>query len=416
MKKITVLLTALSLLTISAKADASLKWYGFIRNYFAYDTRECWAGTADMFSYLPKDVLKDENREDYNATSHFSYTAITSRLGVDLVGYEFEGWKMGAKIEADFYSGLTGVTGTATFRMRQAYLTLAKNAFYMKMGQAWHPMAADMPDVFALNTGAPFGPFSRTPLAQFEYKLSDAFSLTGAAIWQMQYQSAGPDGASANYMKYAKVPEFYFGVNFKQDGFTARLGADYLYIRPRIIESYLHDNVLYTRRVDESKQSVLGFAYLSYTKDLFTIKAKTVYGQGGEHLSMNSGYAATLKSLSESERSYTPYTHSSSWLSLKYGKKLQGVLFAGYFKNFGTKETVDPNAVYFYKNSSAKIAQAYRITPAVIYNFGKLAVGLEYELTSAQYGTRAINNPKLYTDNLHWVTNNRVQLMVKLTF
>ena len=31
------------------------KFYGFIRNYFTYDSRESYSGTADMYNYQPKD-------------------------------------------------------------------------------------------------------------------------------------------------------------------------------------------------------------------------------------------------------------------------------------------------------------------------------------------------------------------------
>ena len=109
-----------------------------------------------------------------------------------------------AKLEADFYAGVSGVTGTALFRLRQAYVTLAKGGFSAKIGQTWHPMAADMPHVFSLNTGAPFGPFSRTPEVVLEGKLSDSVTLTGALLWQMQYTSAGPEGASVSFHDISK--------------------------------------------------------------------------------------------------------------------------------------------------------------------------------------------------------------------
>ena len=47
---------------------------------------------------------------------------------------------MGAKIETDFYAGVSGVTGTAQLRLRQAYVTFGYDDLYFKVGQAWHPM------------------------------------------------------------------------------------------------------------------------------------------------------------------------------------------------------------------------------------------------------------------------------------
>ena len=123
------------------------KPYGFIRNYAVMDTRESVYGTEDFFYYVPKDI-KMVNGTDLNAQKTFAFAAITSRIGLDVTGYEVSGWNVGAKLEADFYAGVSGVTGTALFRLRQAYLTLGKNAVSFKIGQAWHPMAADMPHVF----------------------------------------------------------------------------------------------------------------------------------------------------------------------------------------------------------------------------------------------------------------------------
>ena len=69
-KTATLILTVL--LGISAMAqDApknNFKLYGFIRNYFVYDSRESVSGTGDLFYYLPKDVnMKDDFEEkEYN--------------------------------------------------------------------------------------------------------------------------------------------------------------------------------------------------------------------------------------------------------------------------------------------------------------------------------------------------------------
>lgn len=399
MKKILILTVAA--LSLNVATAQNIKWYGFIRNYISYDSREMKAGTADMFSYLPLDKKE--------AVSSMSYTAITSRLGVDVSGYEYANWKFGAKIEADFYAGLSGVTGTATFRLRQAYLTASKDKTTYKMGQAWHPMAADFPDVFSLNTGAPFGPFNRSPLIQYDYKFSNNYSLTAATIWQMQYVSAGPEGASANYMKYSQVPELYIGLNYKKDDLTLKFGANMLSIKPR-----------YGVNVKERITTFGAFAYAFWTKDKFSLKAKTFFGEGGEHLNLNSGYAVSAHNYGDGGLLYTPYRNSSTWVSLKYNEnKLQYILFLGYVYNFGTREEIkDTTMIFFSKNSFANMNQMYRITPSVVYNFGKFQVGIEYELTSVQYGSWDHNSLRrgIANNKLHWVTNNRIQTMVKYSF
>ena len=432
------------------------KFYGFVRNYFVYDSRESISGTGDLFYYLPKDISLDASGEDINATSSFRYLSLTSRLGVDVTGYNIGNVHFSAKIEGDFYSGLsnssnanaslyfpsnTKISGTATARLRQAYTTVTwkdlgekgQNSLALKMGQAWHPMGTDFPHVFSLEIGAPFGPFSRTPLVQADYNLGKNLTLTGAALWQMQYQSSGPIGASAMYMKYGKVPELYAAATYKNGGFLFRAGVDVLSIKPRVFcTTQVGDKTVIDHKVSDRKTSVLGYAYTQYNKDKFSLRAKSTFGQGGEHLNLMSGYAKVGEN-PDGSWEYASLRNSSSWLSMSYGKKWQGVLFVGYVKNFGLSHkdhipyldaTIPASDVYFCGNGSSNINQIYRINPQLIYNIGKMNLGLEYQWTSIQYGKygKDINGNKcldaygLATDGLHWVGNHRVNLMVKYNF
>lgn len=397
----------LSLLGASAQ-DAQFKLYGFIRNYAVADTRESVYGTEDFFYYVPKDV-KMVDGVDLNARSTFSFAALTSRLGLDITGYEVEGWKVSARFETDFYSGVSGVTGTAQLRLRQAFMTLAKGTFSLKIGQAWHPMATDLPHVMSLNSGSPFGPFSRTPQVTMEGKFSDNVSLNLSALWQMQFTSAGPEGSSANYMKYSGIPEIFMGLSFKAGGFTGRVGVDMLSICPR------HLDATGTRKVSDRITTFSPYLYAEYTGDMFSVKAKTIFAQAGEHMNLNGGYGVSAVN-ADGSWEYTPTRNSSSWISLRYGKKVQAVLFGGYVRNFGTKETLVGD-LYFFKNSYSNLNRLYRIEPELLYNLGKVTFGLQYELTSAQYGSFGADDRfGLATQDLHWVTNHRILLMAKYTF
>lgn len=403
--------------TLKDNLVSHVKPYGFIRNYFAFDTRESVAGTADLFYYVPKDESLNAAGEDLNAQNQFRFVSLTSRLGFDVSGYQINGLSLGAKIEADFYNGLSKSTGTAVFRLRQAYLTMGwkelganqKSSIALKMGQAWHPMAADMPDIISLNAGAPFGPFSRTPLVNADFNIDKNFALSLAAIWEMQYTSAGPSEASADYIKYGCTPEFYLGLSYKNDAFLARAGVDLHSIKPRTKDAITN------LKVNDRITTMSSFLYLQYKKDLFAAKLKTTLAQAGEHMNLNGGYG--VSELGVDGYKYTPSRNSSTWLSLSYGKKLQGILFAGYVKNFGTKdELVDPSTLYYFsKNSFSNMTQMYRVTPTIAYNIGKFTLALEYELTSIQYGSD-LDNHGLATKNLHWITNNRVQMMTKFAF
>lgn len=406
-------LMLVSLGVFAQENTAMFKWYGFIRNYFAYDSREMVSGTEDFFTYVPKDVNMSGG-VDLNQISSFRFASLTSRLGLDVTGYEIEDWKLSARIEADFYSGVSGVTGTAQFRLRQAYFTMADEDFSLKVGQAWHPMAADMPDVFSLNAGAPFGPFNRSPLVQGTEKIGEHFYLDLALIWQMQYASAGPNGQKADYIKYSKTPEFFLGLTYKNGGFTAKTGWDMLSIKPRKL------NTAGTAFVDDRITTSSVFFYTQYVKDNFSIKSKTTLAEAGEHMNLNGGYAVTRMD-GDGSWEYTPTRNLSSWISVKYGKMLQGVLFGGFAKNFGTSEQIiSPDMLYFSKNSFSNLNRLYRITPTVLYNLGKVTFGLEYEFTSAEYGKWDVLSEDykfgLATGDLHWVSNHRLQAMLRYSF
>ena len=425
-----------------AEPKNHFKLYGFVRNYFIYDSRESVSGTADLFYYLPKDVSMKDGI-DVNDESSFRFVALTSRLGVDVTGYSIGNVHFGAKIEGDFYAGLsnstnanatvyfpssTKISGTAQARLRQAYATVTwkdlpmgedqKASVALKIGQGWHPMAADFPHVFSLEVGALFGPFSRTPLVQMDANLGSNWFVSAAALWQMQYQSNGPIGGSAMYMKYGKTPEAYAALGYKTKNFLVKAGVDVLSIKPRVFGT-LNDKIV---KVSDRKTSVLGYAYAQYSYKKFAVKAKTTYGEGGEHMNLMSGYAKIGEN-SDGSWNYASLRNSSSWLSLIYGKKWQGVLMLGYMKNLGLAEAASgplaKSDVYFCTNGFSNINQMYRINPQIIYNIGKLNVGLEYQWTSVQYGEYnegKLNEFGLADKNLHWVGNHRVNMMVKYNF
>ena len=430
-----------------AEPKNNFKLYGFIRNYFTYDSRESVSGTGDLFYYLPKDVsMNAAGTEDLNAVSSFRFLALTSRLGVDVTGYSIGNVHFSAKIEGDFYTGLSkasgndagtffpgnsSIGGTATARLRQAFVTVTwkelgkqqKNSVALKMGQAWHPMAADMPHIFSLEAGAPFGPFSRTPQVTMDASLGSNWVLSASAIWQMQYQSAGPVGASPVYMKYGKTPEIYAGITYKNGGFLVRTGVDVISIKPRYFGTETLENGMVNKfKVSDRKTSVLGYVYTQYTYKNFGVKAKTTFGEGGEHMNLMSGYAK-IGETADGSWEYASMRNSSSWLSLTYGKKWQGVLFLGYVKNLGLAESaatsIAKGDVYFCGNGFSNINQMYRINPQLIYNIGKMNIGLEYQWTAVQYGEYdegKLNAYALADKGLHWIGNNRVNVMVKFNF
>lgn len=438
------------------------KPYGFIRNYFTYDSRECIAGTGDLYFYMPKDENWNKTtdpalREDLNDVSSFRFLSLTTRVGLNIVGYKWRNTEFSGKIEADFFAGISkvgdgthAVSGTAQFRLRQAYVSLGWDSLRMNdkdfarvdltIGQAWHPMAADLCDVIALNSGAPFGPFNRSPQVRMDARLGKYFTLTAAGLWQMQYNSTGPDGQSAEYMLYSKTPEAYLGLSFHDKGWIVRAGADVLSIKPRHLGEALdaNGNVIMDTDGNPLKITVKDrittaspFLYLQYKQGDFSFKAKTILAESGEHMNMNGGYG--VKAINpDGSYEYTPTRTSSTWISLVYGgkvgaqeekhpQKLQGILFAGYVENLGTKDPLAVNAagklVGYYYPRVKNMNRMWRLTPTLLYTVGKFQVGLEYDITSVHYSDGKLDPANGLSQNgLHWVTNHRVQVMTKYNF
>ncbi len=436
------------------------KFYGFIRNYFTYDSRESYSGTADMYNYQPKDEQWNQDelaattsgvpREDLNAVSTFRFLSLTTRMGVDILDYKWRNTEFGGKIEGDFYAGLStkgtggthSLSGVAQFRLRHAYMTMAWDSLSMgkdyarlqlTIGQTWHPMAADLCDVIALNSGAPFGPFNRSPQVRFDARLGKFITLTAAGLWQMQYLSIGPDGQSGEYMAYGKTPEAYLGLSVHNQGWLFRAGANILSISPRHTGTVLAADGItaVTVKVNDRITTCSPFLYLQYKQGEFSFKAKSIFAQSGEHMNMNGGYGVRAVR-ADGSREYTPTRSSVSWISLVYGgkvgaqedkhpQKLQGILFAGYVRNFGTASPLldaDGNgfADEFYYPRNAKMNRMWRLSPTLLWTMGKFQLGCEYEITSVQYGLSGVAVSGLSEAGLHWVTNHRVQLMTKYNF
>ena len=414
--------------------------YGFIRNYFTFDSRESASGTGNLFYYLPFERNLNELGEDLNEQPSFRFLAITSRVGLDVNGYRVGKTDISAKVETDFYAGLSGSTGTATLRLRQAYMKLGWKDLPMGrntasvsllMGQAWHPLAADQPDVISLATGAPFNAFNRSPQVTMDANLGKHFTITGSLIYQMQYVSSGPEGSSANYMKYGILPEVYAGLSYRTGGFLARGGVSLLSIKPR------NTGVMAVTgspevHVSDRMTALSPFLYLQYKYKTLTVKAKTIYGSAADYLNLVSGYGITSMSEPDGHYDYAATHTSSSWVSVSVGKRLQGMFMAGHIANLGaSKDFADlEDGYYFFTKDGQnfqRMAQAFRLVPTIAYNVGKFTLGLEYEMTAAQFGDNLNADGSVMKEGTelpgaaglagrYWVANHRIQLMTKFTF
>ena len=375
--------------------------YGFIRNYFTYDSRSCVQSNEGLFNMLPNDQKLGTNGEDLNAIPSVRFLSMTTRFGLNVTGPEIWGAKSTAKIESDFCGASSGTA--FNLRIRQAYAKLAWEKSDLLVGQAWHPMAGDlMPEVFSLATGAPFNPFNRSPQVRYNYAPVKGLSFTAAALYQYQYGSVGLDGKTSNtYSRNALVPELFVGMTAKGKLLTGGFGVNASTIAPRVVAGDM--------RVNERLMSLSAMAFGSLKVDDLSVRAKATYGQNTSHMQQPTGFGIVATS-DNGVNSYESMQLGSAWLTMMYGKKLRYGFFAGWMKNFGS---AGENLQSLVVRNNSGMDQAYRFSPIVTYKVQNMTIGLEYEHTAAAYGTYQPNGT---VTNTHWVANHRVCAMLKYDF
>jgi len=394
-------------LAYGADPAVSYKLYGFIRNDFYFNSRKNIEALDGLFNMFPfPESLKDG--KDANATPNAEMLAISTRLGLDFTGPMILGAKSSAKIEADF-AGIS--SAYYVVRLRQAYTKLNWTKNELLVGQTWHPMYANLQPVTpALSVATPFQSFNRSPQVRFKHTINSNLSLTAAAVYQMQYMTQGPNGASVSYMKEGLLPSGFIGLDYVAKHVSAGLGFDGKSLKIG----------------DVRLNSGAAVAYARYASGKFQVSAKSVLGQNMSELLTPGGYGVSAYN-ADVVSDYTNINTSTSWLSLSYGSKVQVALYGGFLKNLGSNDDLaikDGKYTYYgygaYANSNTssssaqiQLDQLYRIAPSISYTVGSLKFGCEYELTTATYGTMQVDGR---VSNPYHVSNHRILGTVSFLF
>lgn len=395
-KNLLVAVCLLAALSASAqKKNFSYKFYGQVRTDLFYNSRANVESVDGLFHMYPKDKSLDADGKDLNATPNSSFYVLYSRLGIDVEGPKLGNAHTSAKVEADFRGSGTGFS---TVRLRHAYLNLNWERSALLLGQTWHPLFGEVsPQILNLGTGAPFQPFSRAPQVRYRFT-SGRVQLTGAAVWQSQFLSVGPDNVkSQNYIKNSCVPEMYAGVDYRVNGWLVGAGVELLSIKPRT-ESKVDDKIY---KVDERLTTLSYEAHLKYSNEDWFVAAKSILGSNLTQVSMLGGFGIQSTDPRTKEMDYAPILNSSSWVNVVYGQKWKPGLFLGYTKNLGTGEAV--TKLY---GTGTDVDQVVTVGAELTYNVKSWKFGVEYMLSSAWYGEMNPQNGKVI--DTHSVSNNRV--------
>lgn len=371
----------------------NLDIYGFVRNDFYYNSRQCEEGIDGVFHFYPKPIKTNLSGQDENAIPQANMLSIATRIGLNINGQPILGAQSSGKIEVDF-AGF----GVANYvvRIRHAYMQLKWEKSIIQVGQNWHPMwGSVIPVTVSLNAGLPFQPFNRSPQLRFSHNVTDNISFTGAGVYQMQYTSGGPKGYSPNYLRNALIPELFVGAEYKNKQWITGAGIDLKVIKPD----------------DKSLSSLSAIAYSQYAKNKFMAKARVTVGQNLSDQLLANGYGKTFNH-STGEHGYTNLNIVSSWVNFVYGKKWQISLFGGYTQNLGSSTPLhDDNGkitIYsrgFYIDTQEMINSMYRVSPTLLFNLPNFSFGVEYNLTGVTYGTIQTSGK---TSQNYTVNNHRI--------
>lgn len=392
-------------LAFSVKSQDSLKTikmevHGFVKSDYWTDSRQVLQSREGLFSLFPQPVKLDALGNDLNAHSSFNFTAISTRANLKFFGPDAFGAKTTAFIEGDF-TGISNAT-INTLRLRHAWIRFQWKRTAIIAGQDWHPMFVTQvyPGVLALNTGAPFQPFNRSPQIRFESKFGK-MKLILAAISQRDNTNIGPIGRDFSYMSNSMIPNLHGQVQFSTSKHFFGAAIDWKSIMPRIIT----DSNIYTSQRLNTKSAMV---FHKFSRKKFEIKSKLIYGENLSENLMLGGYAVATEDSVTNEQTYTSSRHLFAWTNLifKFKKKnylFMPAIFAGYAQNLASAE----NNLGIWYATGSDIDNLIRVAPGLSVRNGPIMLTFEYEFTRAYYGSldnrgRVINaNP---------IDNHRVML------
>lgn len=378
-------------LAVDAQEESKfgIKFSGFIKNDFFWDSRQTVAAREGHFLLWPSPELLDENGEDINANPNFNFLAVQSRIGISVSGPDAFGAKTSGLIEGDFFAQAND--NINLLRLRHALIKLNWTHLELMAGQFWNPffVTGCFPGTVSFNTGTPLQSFARNPQLRLTYK-TGGLSILAAALSQRDFTSVGENGANSSYLRNSSIPDLHFQVHFgtsKESGLNILTGAGLAYktIVPRTSSSPFTGSRTY--KVKEKVSGLSAIAFSKLTTDPVTVKLQVRYGENISDLLAISGFGVSnMVDLNTGEREYTPLKSMTFWGEVHTNGNPQVGVFGGLTSNNGSKEELlFPGTDVF--GRATTIRTLYRISPRIAYNSGKVRIAAELEYTNAAYGS-----------------------------
>jgi hypothetical protein len=374
--------------------EFGIKFSGFVKNDFFYDSRQNVTIREGHFLLYPANESFDANNKDLNAVSNFNFLSIQTRLTGAISAPDAFGAKVSGLIEADFFGNeKDAFVDNNGFRLRHAIAKLNWSNTELLFGQYWHPMFIPgcFSEVISFNTGVPMQPFSRNPQIRITQKLN-SFRLIGAASAQRDFTSPGGSASLRN----SPIPDLHAQFQYETKNQEAKrellagAGIGYKALKP-LTNTEKGTNKFKT---DKTVGGVSAMVFMKMKMSDYTFKFQGVYGQNLFDLTMLGGYG--VKTVSDTTRNtvtYTPFNTLALWTEGIWNTgRWQFALWAGYTKNLGARDSV---AYYSNKVSGTDatirggdIKNVWRISPRVMLTAGKISFAVETEYTTAAYARK----------------------------
>lgn len=363
-----------------------IKFSGFVKNDFFWDSRQTVAAREGHFHLWPDPVLEDLSGNDLNGQSSFNFLAIQSRMKVGFTGPDVMGAKLSAAIEGDFFAQANA--NINLLRLRHAFVKLNWEHLEVLTGQYWNPLfvTSCFPGTVSFNTGTPLQSFARNPQLRVSYQ-SGNLTFMGALLAQRDFTNVGAMGTNSEYLRNSASPDMHLQVHYgtsNEEGMNILAGAGIAYktIAPRI-NSTGSDGSSYA--VKERVGGITAIAFAKLSTKAVTVKIQGRYGENMSDVLAISGYGVTeVVDPATGELSYTPFKGATFWADVHSNGNPQVGLFGGVHQNMGSKKALDASMTVY--GRALNIRSLMRVSPRIIYNINKFRLALELEYTSAAYG------------------------------
>lgn len=387
---VSVLILLTASLNGQEEKNYGIKWSGFVKTDFFYDSRQSISAREGHFLLWPMPEKLDSYGDDVNASSSFNILSVQSRLTASLSGPDAFGASTSGVIEADFFAQAND--NINLLRLRHAYLKMAWSQIELLAGQYWNPLFITdcFPATVSFNTGAPLSSFARNPQIRVTYQSGNLY-LVGAALGQRDYATAGMAGTTGTYLRNSGMPDMHLQAHIKGKGdgritgYATGVAVAYKKVVPRLENS--GGFPAYSFVVDEKVNGVTLMAFSKITTEPVTLKMEVRYGENISDLMSISGFAVKeITNPITGESDYTPLKSFTLWGELHTNGPVQLGIFGGYLLNMGTRDPMSDagNNVY---GLGTNIRSLLRLSPRLIFNSGSTRIAFEVEYTSALYGS-----------------------------